>query len=235
MSSNDLGVCNIGTVDNIKMFLPDLVLLVVFMASPEGSYRKLMRVNRRWRNLVREVCKWQEPPKLKLSCFMDSVHSLKWAHYNGCTWIHLIFSELVVKDKEEMCSWVAMNTLLPWDACYRVAELGNLKMLKFLREKIPNIFWNTSVCNVAAQNGHFDVLVWAVENGCPCHLLRCMHLAKTNKHYDISKWCWEFWTNHHKKCVEGGSCLDTSTDLLPCRTFFSGGDIDPKYNDGEEQ
>lgn len=49
--------------------------------------------------------------------------------------------------------------------CYYAAKGGSLDMLQYLRSK--GFPWDEDICNVAAQKGHFSIVKWALQNGCP--------------------------------------------------------------------
>ena len=49
--------------------------------------------------------------------------------------------------------------------CSKMAEKGNLELLKVLHEK--GCPWNEDTCRCAAENGHIECLKYARENGCP--------------------------------------------------------------------
>lgn len=48
--------------------------------------------------------------------------------------------------------------------CANAASEGNLKLLQKLRQ--DGHPWDDSTCVEAALNGHYDLLTWAVSNGC---------------------------------------------------------------------
>jgi len=45
------------------------------------------------------------------------------------------------------------------------AEGGHFELLKWLREM--GCPWDYRTCAEAAAKGHFEMLKWAIENGCP--------------------------------------------------------------------
>lgn len=49
--------------------------------------------------------------------------------------------------------------------CFYAAENGHLEILKWALTK--NLHWGTSVTYVAAEKGHAEVLKWLLTNGCP--------------------------------------------------------------------
>ena len=50
--------------------------------------------------------------------------------------------------------------------CAYAALNGHFEILKWAREN--GCPWNEYTCSNAAKNGHFEILKWARENGCPC-------------------------------------------------------------------
>ena len=76
--------------------------------------------------------------------------------------------------------------------CWRMAEKGNLELLKVLHEKgCP--CWDETTCSKAAENGHLECLKYAHENGCPWNKSTC-HLAAFNGHLECLKYA------HEKGC-----------------------------------
>ena len=49
--------------------------------------------------------------------------------------------------------------------CAYAAENGHFEILKWAREQ--GCPWNEWTCAYAAENGHFKILKWAREQGCP--------------------------------------------------------------------
>jgi len=68
------------------------------------------------------------------------------------------------------------------------AELGYLSTLQHLL--IQGRLDKTEVCTTAAKGGHFDVLKWLRENGCPWDLGTCM-MVVNGDHLDVLKWLHE--------------------------------------------
>jgi hypothetical protein len=52
-----------------------------------------------------------------------------------------------------------------YSLCYNAATHGNLKNLKWLKEK--GCLWDEETCSNAARQGHLHILTWAKEQGCP--------------------------------------------------------------------
>ena len=51
------------------------------------------------------------------------------------------------------------------NTCEIAAKNGHLEVLKYAREN--GCPWDEWTCSFAARNGHLEVLKWARENGCP--------------------------------------------------------------------
>lgn len=64
-------------------------------------------------------------------------------------------------------------------------------MLKWVREKLEWDQYNDKhICTLATEEGHLDVLKWAVEDGCPLDVDVCIQAAKENwgEDSDMMKW-----------------------------------------------
>nr|WIL04766.1 ankyrin repeat-containing protein [Cedratvirus duvanny] len=69
--------------------------------------------------------------------------------------------------------------------CTIAAENGHLEVLQWAR---ANGFpWDLSICTIAAKNGHLEVLQWARANGCPWNEGTCTYAAG-NGHLEVLQW-----------------------------------------------
>ena len=75
--------------------------------------------------------------------------------------------------------------------CWRMAEKGNLELLKCLHEN--GCPWDVRTCSKAAENGHLECLKYAHENGCPWDEWNCCEAAQ-NGHLECLKYL------HEKGC-----------------------------------
>jgi len=71
------------------------------------------------------------------------------------------------------------------DTCAAAAKGGQLRVLKWLRER--NCPWDEDTCEGAARNGHFEILQWAREEGCPWDFNTCLGAAKGG-HLEVLQW-----------------------------------------------
>ena len=67
--------------------------------------------------------------------------------------------------------------------------------LRTLRESENGVFtfaapWDECTCSKAAENDHFEILKWALENGCSWNESTCSSAAE-NGHFEILKWAHE--------------------------------------------
>ena len=63
--------------------------------------------------------------------------------------------------------------------CWRMARIGNLELLQFLREN--GCLWDDWTCWNAAGYGHLDCLKYAHEHGCPWDEKTCSEAAKNRR------------------------------------------------------
>ena len=79
----------------------------------------------------------------------------------------------------------------PWDEgtywCACAVRQGHFEMLKWLREN--GCPWNEHTCMEMA-GGHLEILQWARENGCPWDTLTCADAARGG-HLEVLKWARE--------------------------------------------
>lgn len=64
--------------------------------------------------------------------------------------------------------------------CAFAARAGQLRILKTLRSLKSPCPWDEDVCTIAAHHGYFDLLKWAIENGCPWGAETVKKLRKYN-------------------------------------------------------
>ena len=95
--------------------------------------------------------------------------------------------------------------------CSEAARLGNLELLRWLREE-KKFDWDNMTINEAAHHGHLHIVRHCVEQKCPITKLACAFAAK-NGHLDILKYLheknapWDSWTcafareNNHLECL----------------------------------
>jgi hypothetical protein len=78
---------------------------------------------------------------------------------------------------------------IQYESCATAAQSGNLKILKFLKEK--NFRWNSKTSEMAAENGNLELFQWIINNNCPLGPL-ITHLACKKGHLHILQWFYEY-------------------------------------------
>jgi hypothetical protein len=78
------------------------------------------------------------------------------------------------------------NPALSDDVLVKAAKYGSIKTVKHLRSL--NFPWNKQVCNYAVEYGYFDILKYAVENGCPLDAYVCVKAIRHDDHLDCFKY-----------------------------------------------
>jgi len=71
----------------------------------------------------------------------------------------------------------------------RIARVGWLSVLKWLRKQDPSCPWNEGICMVAAKGGHLEILKWLREQDTPCpwNSWTCS-AAAVGGHLEVLKW-----------------------------------------------
>ena len=87
----------------------------------------------------------------------------------------------------DVLKWLRENEC-PWDrwTCAYAAEHGHLEMLKWAREN--DCPWDEATCAFAADSGHLETLKWARENGCPWDHALMWWQATENDHLEVVRW-----------------------------------------------
>ena len=92
--------------------------------------------------------------------------------------------------------------------CWRMAEKGNLELLKCLHEN--GCPWDVRTCSKAAENGHLECLKYAHENGCPWEdEWNCCEAAQ-NGHLECLKYL------HEKGCPGSANCVHHVHMMMKC-------------------
>lgn len=104
------------------------------------------------------------------TCFMaaqggsDSTEIITWLQSHGCPWDERITSYYAAGGDYELLKWALENGCpRPKRGCY--TGTGNLKILQLLREH--GCQWDPDLAPSLACQKEWDILVWAVDNGCP--------------------------------------------------------------------
>jgi hypothetical protein len=85
----------------------------------------------------------------------------------------------------EVCVENRSNQNEDYSLCYSAATSGNLKNLKWLKEK--GCLWDEETCSKAACEGHLHILSWAREQGCPWNC-KTSSKAAYYGHINILEW-----------------------------------------------
>mmetsp|Transcript_7564 Transcript_7564/g.15699 ORF Transcript_7564/g.15699 Transcript_7564/m.15699 type:complete len:142 (-) Transcript_7564:46-471(-) len=90
----------------------------------------------------------------------------------------------------EILQWVREEGC-PWDdrICWRAARFGHLEVLQWLwEEECP---WNKDVCVWAAQGTHPGVLQWLREEGYPWDFWTCWEASGHGGQFEVLRWAVE--------------------------------------------
>jgi len=83
----------------------------------------------------------------------------------------------------------------PWDAttCAAAAEGGHHEVLKWAREQDPPCPWDEETCSAAAEGGHLKVLKWARNQDPPCPWdAWTCRWAAKGGHLEVLQWAREY-------------------------------------------
>lgn len=100
-----------------------------------------------------------------------------WALAQGARHDHRLMDASASAGSIELLTWGKENRY-PYDSFTTVAAAkhGQLEALKWLRTTV-NCPWTTATTTCAAHFGHFAVLRWAVDNGCPIDFDACFKVC----------------------------------------------------------
>ena len=75
------------------------------------------------------------------------------------------------------------------NVCQIIASTGNSKMLQWARTSKDYLYnhlcsWDADVCAEAAEAGHYDLLEWAIDNGCPRDIHMKINAERYHPHDD---------------------------------------------------
>jgi len=100
------------------------------------------------------------------ACYYGQIDTLKWlVNQSKACWDEEICAFAAKGEHEDILKWVIDNGCPCELTCNIAAAYGDLNMLKFARKN--GLPWSINTSRSALIRGHFDVLEWAVENGCP--------------------------------------------------------------------
>lgn len=109
----------------------------------------------------------------------------KWAKNHGCPMSPDTCTSAADKDHFEFLMWAYQNDCpMTENVCVAAATNGNLEMLMWAREK--GCPWNETVAEAAAQTGNLKILMWLIKTGCESG--KAVLAAANNKHFDVMKW-----------------------------------------------
>jgi hypothetical protein len=100
-----------------------------------------------------------------------SIEKLAWLKGQGCEWeIDTLRSAIQTSSKQLVEYLIVDGCRINWIACHAAAEVGDLAMLKWLREqgcawRLERGFANNSLASTAASSGSIELLQWLREQG----------------------------------------------------------------------
>jgi len=76
----------------------------------------------------------------------------------------------------------------PWndEVCNHAARSNRLDILQWVRAQMPPAPWSVWTSALAAQQGHFELLQWLTQHGCPWDEVVCEQAAEN--HWEILVW-----------------------------------------------
>lgn len=93
---------------------------------------------------------------------------LKWLHENGCHWDYFSLKGAAEHGHLKILQYLVenhckFNNVFP--LMESAVKGGNLELIKWLRTKLT-ISLETSLCSIASDCEHWDVVLWLIKNGC---------------------------------------------------------------------
>ena len=129
---------------------------------------------------------------------------LEWLYENGCNFdVSTTYDLAMNYGHLEILKWLYTNNFIygnKRNICRDAAEYGYLEILKWARtscvqSSVPKelgqqigCYWDDCVTYTAAKFGNYEILRWALINGCPMKKDLCILVAKFNKHVKIVNW-----------------------------------------------
>ena len=116
---------------------------------------------------------WDSRVYVEAICY-GRLENLKYAHTYGCP-LDVNVAAVAVQFEQLECfryAIDAMNAPRVVDVCFQAAKLNLLDFLILAREK--EYPWDESVAFIAAKRGHYKMVVYLVENGCPYDYQKCL-------------------------------------------------------------
>lgn len=99
--------------------------------------------------------------------YAANLEVMKWAYKYKCPTKGYVISYAIHKGHLDIIQW-AFKKNFPInknDVCNMAAETGQIEILKWAKQN--NFPWGPNVIMNAARNGHFNIVIWAIENGYP--------------------------------------------------------------------
>ena len=155
-------------------------------------------VNDDYEKAVR-VLQWlhdQRIPWDENTCFTSArkgnLKALKFARLNGCPWSEACLKRAALSRSVEVVEYCLQNgcPIGNSDICrFAMHDKDHdqaLRMLKLLRKfSVP---WSAETCRLAATNGNFEALKWAVSTGCNWDRQQCANYAALYGNIEVLKW-----------------------------------------------
>lgn len=126
-------------------------------------------------------------------CMMEAarnghLHLLEWAHSKGASLHSDICEEAAAGGHLCVLQW-ARSRNCPWKSplvLIAAASAGHLSILEWCLENSAE--WSSQVSSAAARNGHFPVVRWLSQNGCPLDEKMIFECAASHGDLDTIKW-----------------------------------------------
>lgn len=134
-------------------------------------------------------CPWSESTTYQ-AAKQNNIEILNWLVDNGCTVSCRIMMRAVMEGNLTLVKWSKKHGLSwNCYTCIMAAEKGNLEILKWLRNQKPPCPWNERVCLASVMSDQLNVLQWLRNQDPPCPWNNLViTTAEKLKHYDIMEW-----------------------------------------------
>jgi hypothetical protein len=137
---------------------------------------------------------------------------------NGYTYYIFILYEAIQYNRMNIIEWIyganLLNPIKNWTIGYSIAaKYGHLNILKWLyANRIP---WDEDTCSCAIKGGHYDVFMWAWNNGAPrTGVCRASMILQYKDPSDVNRM-------HIALFVHNSGCLCDSYNELYDRIYLS--------------
>lgn len=124
----------------------------------------------------------------------NNLDMLQWARENECPWNNKVCIRAAAKSHFEILKWAITNGCPVNNSkiCSIVAGLGESDLIQWLH--YAGCPWDVSTCIEAACSGHFEILKWVIENGCPVNNPSICTIIAEHGNLELLKWL------RHRNC-----------------------------------